>query len=410
MKISFFKNNKIHKSIYSADENNREINVYKFENCKITGQNIYYPNVLLQTPDNLILPLLERTASLNMGTIYEKNDMNYEYVLNNDLFIDYESPLFFFIYNTDNYFHFLYDSLPYLISYFNLKKDIPNIKLLMQYPNEQKNSLYIFVTEFLEILNIAKEDIILVDKKTMYKEIYVSTSFTHDIDSNLPPRSEIYEFYKDIVSTVKENNSYMKTPQKIYISRRTWIHNDFTNIGTNYTTRRRLINEEEIVNKLINDGFVEVFTEKLSTIEKIMYFANATHVIGAIGGGIANVLFSQKTTKLEVFVSPTFLDVNLRFKYSLDCVNVYYNMNSEHIETTEFKKYMRVKTKDGKIIGEIEKIYDDSLIVSYTDGSNTGWNAQNVYNQIELKKTDVDKIDNGLNSNWRINAYKIKNN
>lgn len=410
MKISFFKNNKIHKSIYSADENNREINVYKFENCKITGHNFYYPNVLLQTPDNLILPLLERTASLNMGTIYEKNDMNYEYVLNNDLFIDYESPLFFFIYNTDNYFHFLYDSLPYLISYFNLKKDIPNIKLLMQYPNEQKNSLYIFVTEFLEILNIAKEDIILVDKKTIYKEIYVSTSFTHDIDSNLPPRSEIYEFYKDIVSTVKENNSYMKTPQKIYISRRTWIHNDFTNIGTNYTTRRRLINEEEIVNKLINDGFVEVFTEKLSTIEKIMYFANATHVIGAIGGGIANVLFSQKTTKLEVFVSPTFLDVNLRFKYSLDCVNVYYNMNSEHIETTEFKKYMRVKTKDGKIIGEIEKIYDDSLIVSYTDGSNTGWNAQNVYNQIELKKTDVDKIDNGLNSNWRINAYKIKNN
>ena len=78
------------------------------------------------------------------------------------------------------------------------------------------------------------------------------------------------------------------------------------------------------------------------------------------------------------------------------------NMNSEHVEKTEFKTYMRVKTKDGKIIGEIEKIFDDSLLVSYTDGSNTGWNSQNLYKQIELKIADVEKMDEGLNSPWKI--------
>jgi hypothetical protein len=66
------------------------------------------------------------------------------------------------------------------------------------------------------------------------------------------------------------------------------------------------------------------------------------------------------------------------------------------------KTYMRVKTKDNKIVGEIEKIYDNKLLISYTDGSNSGWNAQNYYKQIELSINDVEKLDNGLNSPWVI--------
>jgi hypothetical protein len=105
---------------------------------------------------------------------------------------------------------------------------------------------------------------------------------------------------------------------------------------------------------------------------------------------------------LEAIVSPTFLDVNSRFKYSLDCVDVNYNFNTEHVEKTEYKTYMRVKTKDGSIIGEIEKIYDNKLLVSYTDGSNTGWNSQNQYKQVELNMEEVEKLDNGLNSHWKV--------
>jgi capsular polysaccharide biosynthesis protein len=404
MNIFSFKNEKIYKSIYNADQNNREINIYKLENCAITGHNLYYPNVLLKTQLNkFILPLLEKTMSLNSGTIYEKNGMKYND--NSDetkVLIVYETPVFFFVYNTDNYFHYLYDSIPYLISYFELKKELPNIKLLMQYPNEQKNSFYNFVTELLEIINIKKDDIILIDDTSIYKEIYISTSYTHDIDSNLPPRQEIYDFYKDIAKNVKQKYENINTPKKIYISRRTWIHNDFSNIGTNYTTRRRLVNEDELIIHLQEKGYTEVFTEKLTTIEKIMYFTNATHVVGAIGGGIANVLFSSKETKLEVLVSPTFMDINSRFKYSLDCVDVYYNINTEHVEKTDLKTYMRIKTKDGKIIGEIEEIHENSILVSYTDGSNTGWNAQNEYKKIILNINDIEKMDNGLNSPWRI--------
>ena len=400
--IRSFKVFDIHMSIFKPDENNREINIYKYDNCIPCGHNLYYPNVLLNTDNNgLIMPLIERTMSLGSGTIYEKSNMSFDYKskkINNI----YDNPVFFFVYNTDNYFHYVYDTLPYLISFLKLKLQIPEVKLLMQMPNEQKNSFYPFVIEFLELLQIYQNDIVLIDENTIYNTIYISTSYTHDIDSNLPPRKEIYSFYQDIVNIVKETKLQYDTPKKIYISRRTWLHNDFSNIGTNYTTRRRLVNEDELVERLINDGFTEVFTEKLTTTEKILYFANATNVVGAIGGGISNVLFSPKTTKLEAIISPTFLEVNKRFCYSLECVDVYYNYNTIHIEDGDFKIYMRVKSKDNKIVGEIEKIYDDKLLVSYTDGSNTGWNSQNTFKKIELYKNDVIKLDNGLNSAWKL--------
>ncbi len=400
MNILLFKNQSIYKKLFPKDKNGRKINIYNFQNTFITGINLFYPNCLLYSNDTLYLPLLEKTMSLKQGTIYEKNNMIYEYVNiveKNTIKGNY----FFFIYNTENYFHFLYDSLPYLISYFELKKYISDLKLLMQLPNIQRNNHYPFVIEMLELLDITDDKVEMIDSTCKYENVFVSTSYTHDFDSNLPPRREIYNFYQQI--TTKVLNIYKNsTPKKIYISRRTHLHNDFSNIGTNYTQRRKLVNEDEVVDKILKEGYVEVFTECLSTIEKIAYFANATHVMGAIGGGLANVLFSSNKTKLKAIVSPTFLDVNKRFKFCLECVDVDYDMRTKHTENTEFKTYMRVKTKDGKIIGEIEKIYGNKLLVSYTDGSNTGWNSQSKYKKIELAIDNVEKLDNGLNSPWKL--------
>lgn len=386
--------------LFEKDSNGREILLYKITDCMATGVNLYYPNVLLHNNSQLTLPVIERTMSLQSGTIYEKMDMQWNYY-----HVDYrtvcETPVFFFVYNTDNYFHYLYDTLPYLISYLHLRKTVPEIKLLMQYPNAERGSFYPFVIEFLELLGIGKEDIVIIDNTTLYKSVHISTSYTHDIDSNLPPRREIFSFYQSIVSRVQNMNVTMNpSPKKIYVSRRTWLHGDFSNIGTNYTTRRRMVNEDEFVERLMKEGYQEVFTERLSTIEKILYFAGATHVVGAIGGGIASVVFSPCLTHLEAIVSPGFLEVNKRFKYTLDCVDVYYNYNTQHVESGEFKKYMRVKFDGG--IGEIEEIDGDKLTVSYTDGSNTGWNSECTFKRIELCSRDVEKLDNGLNSAWEI--------
>ena len=64
MNISSFKDYNIYKNISPIDENGRKIDVYKFENCGFTGLNLYYPNALIKSKNNLILPTLERTMSL----------------------------------------------------------------------------------------------------------------------------------------------------------------------------------------------------------------------------------------------------------------------------------------------------------------------------------------------------------
>ena len=45
---------------------------------------------------------------------------------------------------------------------------------------------------------------------------------------------------------MKNNISRQLTnyPKRIYISR-TWVNNDIINIGTNYTTRQKIINEDD---------------------------------------------------------------------------------------------------------------------------------------------------------------------
>jgi capsular polysaccharide biosynthesis protein len=302
----------------------------------------------------------------------------------------------------------VYDTLPYLITYNQLKGKINNLKLLMNYPNYESTKLYPFVKEFLEILDIKDGDIIIAKDNVLYKSVYISSSFTHGIDSNLPPRKEVYDFYKKIVNIVNSKYDDNKIyPSKIYISRRSWIHNDMSNIGTNYTSKRKLVNEDELVDLLNLNGYEEVFTENLSTIKKIQMFSKAEIVIGAIGGGLCNVLFSNENTNLIALISPTFLDVNNRFLYSFSKVKTTLFNDASHLEKSDWKKYMRVKTNTG-IVGEIEDIIDDKLKIIYTDKKIAGWNSQLNLNNIIVDMIDCEKLDDGLNSPWLINIKKLK--
>jgi hypothetical protein len=111
---------------------------------------------------------------------------------------------------------------------------------------------------------------------------------------------------------------------------------------------------------------------------------------------------------LLTIVSPTFLDVNYRFKYSLDGVSNNYFYNTTHTEDSEFKSNMRVECEELSIVGEVSKIDGDMLSIIYSDNLVAGWN-----NQINFKKTTVNsksckKLDEGLNSPFLIDLEKIK--
>ena len=44
----------------------------------------------------------------------------------------------------------------------------------------------------------------MASENTLYKDLYISTSYTHDFDSNLPPRKEIFDFFYNMVEIVKK--------------------------------------------------------------------------------------------------------------------------------------------------------------------------------------------------------------
>ena len=158
-------------TLYESDDNGREINIYNFNNVGCVGNNLYYPNVLLHSPglQKIYNPSEEKVMSLS-----EIPEEKLNIKVDNDYRQTVKGKYFYFVYNTDNYYHFLYDSLPYLISYFHLKKKNKNIKLLMNFSSFKKDKNYLFVDEMLSVLGIEKADIEIIKKDFLYEEVYVS--------------------------------------------------------------------------------------------------------------------------------------------------------------------------------------------------------------------------------------------
>lgn len=380
--------------LYPKDDNGREIWFAKLNNVQPIGKS--YPDIKLFAHDERVThnPIREQIMSLSRAMI-ETSHASIKPIRAKET-----CPVFFFGYNLSNYYHFLWDSLPYLITYKHLKDSMPELKLLVSAAKPHK-----FVTEFLELLGIIQDDLLVIKDDTLYEEMYVSNSYTHDGLSNLPPRQEVYDLYRMLADKIEPDPSL---PCKIYISRRSHKHGQYDNMGTDYTARRRLVNEDDLVDYLASKGYVEIFTELLSTKEKIALFKEATHVVGPIGGGLCNVLFCGPQTKLISIVSPYFMQINERFKYSFANVNVDYFNETSNIELGPFKKYMRVRVKKTGLIGEISTVTSDSLCVIYSKEAVAGWNAQESYEQLWVSPNEVEALDPGLNSAWKMDLDKFK--
>lgn len=377
------------RQLFPKDENDREIYISTLHRTFITGN---YPYITGISDEGTFSLISEKVMSLQTTS---DDIVAFSGPLPSEVYTD---PVFFFIYNTNNYYHFLYDTLPYLITYFHLKKDIPNLKVLM------KPIRYKFVTEFLELLGITE---ITYLEEVVYDTVYVSDSYTHGGLSEKPPRREIYDLYTKLASSIPSGYP-SPFPRKIYISRRSFLHNDISNMGTNYTTRRKMVNEDELVEKLVSLDYTEVFTECMSTRDKITMFSNATHVVGLIGGGMANLLFSPPNVKSYVIVSPYFLDINHRFIYSMNHTDIIYINDAEvYGKKNGFSLYMRVRTDDGEM-GEIENIDEAKVTAKVklnTDG--VGWDLDGSYDVREYLLSHLTKLDEGLNSPFYVNLKGV---
>lgn len=351
-----------------------------YYNVQLTGKDLHYPNVLFKTDDSLVFPICETTMSLQTEHLYSSSFSPPEILVTHEE----KEPVFFFIYNTDNYFHFLYDALPILEDYKN------SMKLLMN-PKHK----YPFINDCLELLGIDKERIVYANDFTLYHTVHVVSSPTHEGLPNTPPREDIWNVYERMKTMAYKIP--IQTPLKIYVSRRSWIHGDTSNIGTNYTTRRKMMVEDELVDKLKEKGYEEVFCELLTMTEKIQYFGNATHIVGAIGGGMCNIVFSNPTCFVYSIHSPDFDTINRRFLFTM-----------EHTQLIPFRDthtvsnlYRRIKLPDG--FGEIIKEEGNRIWV-HVNKEGVTFQHEDSFPILEYNTEDAIFMDNGLNSPWNFHV------
>lgn len=399
MKIESFKRANHVTVLREADETGRPIAHATFRHVTVTGRTHRFPNALLFADGRLFSPYDEKVMSLKKDSFYDNDEFSLDPPPVATT-ATVQTPVFFFIYNVENYFHFLYDTLSYLPTYFLLKQSIPSLKLLVNFPGT-KTSFFPFSLDLLAALVDVDRDTILHQPEHVYAEMHVSTSLTHGGHSNRPPRPEVNAIYASIKSRIFLTTVFsISLPRRVYISRRTWRHGDRSNIGTDYTTRRTMVNEDALVADLASLGFSEMFPETMSLETKVRLFHDADVIVGSIGGGMANLLFATKRTKAIVLVTPHFLDINARFRYCLDGANTFY---FDGIRTVTQKNriplYCRVRMKASQRIGEICAYGDDEhYVVQLSRNDVVGFSRTSDFETVSALTEEFDLLDHGLNS------------
>lgn len=359
-----------------------------YPNCRIGHESPYNEQIMS-------MPTIGNETTLNLQTM--------EHVLT------YRPGVyFFFIFNLTNYFHFLYDTLPYLVHYKELLKTHPDCKLLLP----KKHTWMRFQTEVFSLLGIS--NFTSADDGDVYETLFVPSSLTHGKTahgrwaSNLPPSSDAWSIWSAMPRPLSK-----ELPKNIYISRRSWIHNDLSNIGTNYTTRRKCMNEDAVVELAKRHGYEEVFCELLSMEEKLAMFRQATHILGFIGGGMANCLFSPSTTSVGCIETPEFLTINQRFQHTMNHTNVsYLPITDLYPHEGPYSLYVRVEVLDpsslyyGKI-GEIEDYADGMYNVKVSNNDVAGFFHNAEFPLVRFLPEDLKPLDKGLNSPFQCDLRRL---
>jgi hypothetical protein len=78
-------------------------------------------------------------------------------------------------------------------------------------------------------------------------------------------------------------------------------------ISRQKASRRKPLNEDDVMAMLASYGFVRCFVEDLSFIERVLLFRDAEFVVGPHGAGLVYLIFSQKTSVIELFPSEAFV-------------------------------------------------------------------------------------------------------
>lgn len=181
------------------------------------------------------------------------------------------------------YFHWLFDILPRLYLVELAKINLADIDYILV--DNRTN----FQRETLAQLNIPSEKILPLSLPLhLQADELIIPSFPGTI-AWMPSWS--CQYLRDKLLPKTSNN---QPQRKLYISR-------------NKSNNRRLINEKEITNFLVTQGFEIINLESLSVRKQAQLLGEAKIVISPHGSGLSNLVFCQPNTKVIEIFAPNYV-------------------------------------------------------------------------------------------------------
>lgn len=180
-----------------------------------------------------------------------------------------------------SYFHWIFDSLPRLKIIEDLGEEIDYLIV----PYDLKK----FHIETLNHLGYPENKLLRIKNKDHFLCNNLLVPSLPDITGYIPKWSCNYLRNKFIPENIS------KPYRLIYISRKDAIF-------------RKLVNEKEIEDYLINIGFEIIQMSEYSFLEQVKICAEAIIVVGPHGAGLSNTVFCQNAKIVELF-SPSYVNV-----------------------------------------------------------------------------------------------------
>ena len=153
---------------------------------------------------------------------------------------------------------------------------------------------------------------------------------------------------------------------------------------------------------------VRTEASRISTVESDILLS-VTHVVGCIGGGMANLLFSPTTTKAFCIDTPDFLKINARFVHSMNHTDIKYLPFAQHAPFEgPYPLFTRVRVKETGQIGEIEKFSDGQYTVVLSQNNIAGFSLGAELPHAFYLPFELEPLDGGLNSPYVIDIDKLE--
>ena len=236
----------------------------------------------------------DKPIVVDLGKNYLCQKPNYKAIpLNGDL----KKGNYFYLYSKplQNYYHTIIDSLGCLFYYFELKKSIPDLKLLINKNHKNINVWPPFVKEMLDLLGLSFK---LTNQHCLYENIYLGDVLNNGPCSTGGKRAikqEYFPMLEKLVESALSKKLDVPIYDNIYISRRTKYNPNYSKdlIGEDNTQKRQCVNEDEVVDILRGYGFQEVFGENYTLAEKITMFHHMKKYVTFSGAGITNTFFRR---------------------------------------------------------------------------------------------------------------------